>query len=75
MMRWTPSQNTASRMHLTNGRSARNYAYAWKGITSRVIVASRPKINFLPDGSTSPGFYGYTHRISWHLRPSERCTS
>jgi hypothetical protein len=34
-------------------------AYARKGTTSRVMVASRPKFNFWPDGSTSPGTYGY----------------
>jgi hypothetical protein len=33
-------------------------AYVRKGATSRVIVASRLKISFLPDGSTSPGNYG-----------------
>jgi hypothetical protein len=37
-----------------NGRIAGNSAYAQKGTTSRVMVASRPKVSFLPDGSTSP---------------------
>jgi hypothetical protein len=32
--------NTTSRMHLKNGRSAGNGAYAQKGITSRVMVAN-----------------------------------
>jgi hypothetical protein len=39
--------------------SAGNGACAWKGITLRVIVASRPKISFLSDGSTSLGNYRY----------------
>jgi hypothetical protein len=34
------------RMHLQNGRSAGNGAYAWKGTTSKVMVASRPKVSF-----------------------------
>jgi hypothetical protein len=28
--------------------------YMWKGTTSRVMVAIRPKTSFLLDGSTSP---------------------
>jgi hypothetical protein len=35
--------------------SVGNGAYMRKGTTSRVMMASRPK----PDGSTSPGNYGY----------------
>jgi hypothetical protein len=31
---------------LKNGRSVRNGAYVWKGTTSRVMVASRPKVSF-----------------------------
>jgi hypothetical protein len=46
-------------MHLKHGRSAGNGAYVWKGTTSRVMVASRPKVSFWPDGNTSPGNYGY----------------
>jgi hypothetical protein len=34
-----------------NGRSSGKGAYAWKGTASRVMVASSPKISFLPDGS------------------------
>jgi hypothetical protein len=30
-----------------------------KGAISRVMVASRSKINFWPDGSTSPEIYAY----------------
>jgi hypothetical protein len=30
----------------TKGRSAENGVYAWKGTTSRVMVASRPKVSF-----------------------------
>jgi hypothetical protein len=37
-----------------NGRSA-----AWKGTTSRVMMAGRPKVSFWPDGSTSCGNYEY----------------
>jgi hypothetical protein len=37
---WTPSQNATSRMHLKHGRRAGNGAYARKGNTWRVIVAS-----------------------------------
>jgi hypothetical protein len=33
----------------------------WKGTTSRVMVASVPKLSFWPDGSTSSGNYG------WHF--------
>jgi hypothetical protein len=35
-----------SRMNLKNCRSAENGSCAWKGPTSRVIVASRPKVSF-----------------------------
>jgi hypothetical protein len=41
-----------------NNRSAGNGAYARKVTTSRAMLASRPKVNFLPDGSTSPRNYG-----------------
>jgi hypothetical protein len=51
--------NTISSMHLKNGRSAGKGAQAWKGTISRVIVARRPKVSFWPDGSTSPGNYGW----------------
>jgi hypothetical protein len=40
-----------------NGRSTGNGAYLWKWTTSRVMVASRPKVSFWPDDSTSPGNY------------------
>jgi hypothetical protein len=43
-----------------NGRSAGNGAYARKGVTSMVTEASRPIASFFfPDGSTSPGNYGW----------------
>jgi hypothetical protein len=32
--------------HLKNDRSAGNSAYAWKGTTLRVMVASRPEVSF-----------------------------
>jgi hypothetical protein len=41
-----------------NGRNAGNGAYTWKGTTSRMMVASRPKLMF--EGSTSPENYGYS---------------
>jgi hypothetical protein len=53
---WTPSQNTISRMH---GRSVGNGAYMGNGTTSRVMVASRPKVSFWPDSSNNPGNYGW----------------
>jgi hypothetical protein len=56
---WTPSRNMTSRMPLKNDRSAGKGAYAWKGTASRVMLVSRPKVNFWPDGSTSPGNYFY----------------
>jgi hypothetical protein len=43
---WTPSQNTTSRMHLKNGRRAGSGAYARKGTTSSVMVASMPEVSF-----------------------------
>jgi hypothetical protein len=42
-----------SMMHLKHGRGAGNGAYRRKGTISRVMVASRPKVSFWPDGSTS----------------------
>jgi hypothetical protein len=33
-------------MHLKNGRSSGNSAHMQKGATSRVNVASRPKVSF-----------------------------
>jgi hypothetical protein len=42
-----------------NDRSSRNGAYDRKGTASRVMVASRPKVTAWPEGSTSPGNYGY----------------
>jgi hypothetical protein len=41
------------------GWSAGNSAYARKGTTSRVLVASRPKGSFWPDGSTRLGNHGW----------------
>jgi hypothetical protein len=38
-----------------NGRSAGNGAYVRQGTTSRVMVASRPKVSFCPYSSNSPG--------------------
>jgi hypothetical protein len=41
--------------HLKNDRIAGNGAYAQKGCTSRVMVASTLKVSFWPDGSISTG--------------------
>jgi hypothetical protein len=41
-----------------NDRSTGNGAYARKGVTLRVMVASRPKVTFSPDYSTSPRLNG-----------------
>jgi hypothetical protein len=45
-------------MYLKNGRVP---GAVQKGTTSRVMVASKPKVSFWPDGSTNPGNYGYHH--------------
>jgi hypothetical protein len=55
----TPSQNKTSRIHLHHDRSSEDDAYARKGTTSRVMLASRPKVSFWPDDSPSPKNYGY----------------
>jgi hypothetical protein len=36
-----------------------NGGYMWKRLTSRVMMASKPKVSFRSDGSKSPGNYGY----------------
>jgi hypothetical protein len=41
-----------------NDRSAENVEYARRRTTSRVILASGPKVSLWKDGSTSPGNYG-----------------
>jgi hypothetical protein len=41
-----------------NDRSSGNGAYRWKGITSRVMLASGPKVSFKADDGNSPGNYG-----------------
>jgi hypothetical protein len=46
-------------MHLKNGRSAGNGACEYTRTTSRVMVASSPKVRFWPDTSTRPENYGY----------------
>jgi hypothetical protein len=40
------SQNSTSRMNFKNSRSTGNGAYAKRGTTSRVIVASKFKVSF-----------------------------
>jgi hypothetical protein len=44
---------------LKKGRSTGNGSYMQKWNTWRVMEANRPKVRFWPDGSTSPGNYGY----------------
>jgi hypothetical protein len=39
-------------------------AYIQMGTTSRMMVASRPKISFSIDGNISPGNYGYRLEFS-----------
>jgi hypothetical protein len=39
-------------------RNSINDGYARKGTTSRVMMASRSKVSFGPEGSTSPANYG-----------------
>jgi hypothetical protein len=65
---WTPSQNMVSRIHLKIGRSSGNGAYVWMGITSRMKLASRPKVNFWPNGSTSARYYGWIFTCCCLLR-------
>jgi hypothetical protein len=50
-------------MYLKIGRGAGDGAYLRKGVISRVMVASRPKVNCWPQGLTRPRNYGY------HLAP------
>jgi hypothetical protein len=62
----------SSSMRLTNGRSTGNGAYTRKGTTLRVMVASRSKVSFWPNGSTSPGNYGWLNEwmtvwVHWPL--------
>jgi hypothetical protein len=53
------SQNMTYMMYLKNGTSVGNGAYARKKAISRVMMASRSKVSFWPEGSTSPGNYGW----------------
>jgi hypothetical protein len=46
-----------SRMNFKNGGSTRQVAYACKGATLRVMVASRPKVRFCPDVSMDGSLY------------------
>jgi hypothetical protein len=61
---WTHSQNTISGLYLKESRGAGKNAYVWKGITSRVMLTSRPKVRFWPDGSTSPWNYEWLFAYS-----------
>jgi hypothetical protein len=47
----------------SNGRSAGNGAYACMGPTSRVTVATTPKVSFYPDGITSPENEGSSENL------------
>jgi hypothetical protein len=55
----SPSQNTTSGMHLKNDRSAGNDVYMRKGTIWKLMVVSRPKVSFWPDGNSSPLNYGW----------------
>jgi hypothetical protein len=58
-------------MHLKKGRSAGKVTYY---PTSRVIVTSRPKISFWPDGSASPGNYGWLFVLAqWYYINKYTC--
>jgi hypothetical protein len=59
-------------MHFENCKSAGNNAYARNGNTSRVMVASRPKVRFWPEESASPGNYGWICRTVSSLQDWER---
>jgi hypothetical protein len=48
-----------------------NGAYARKGTTSRMMVASRPKVNIWPDGSTSLRNYEWLF-VCLYVRPRLR---
>jgi hypothetical protein len=64
---WTPSQNVTSRIYFINSRSAGIGAYPWMGTTSKVMMTSRPKLSFWPDGSPSHGNYRwFLHCINSH---------
>jgi hypothetical protein len=67
-----PHRSRQPWMHLKNCRRAWNGTYAWKETTSRVMMASRPKVSFWPDGNTSPGNYRwlfvYFHNKLWQLK-------
>jgi hypothetical protein len=55
----------AFKNYFKNCGSAGNSADARKGTTSRVMVASGTKVDFRPDGSTSPGNYGQETVTGW----------
>jgi hypothetical protein len=55
--------------------SIRNGAHERKGATSRVMVASRPKISFWPDGTTSPPNYGCLPMYALRLKYKEVCSN
>jgi hypothetical protein len=59
-------------MQLKNGRSAENVAYVRKGINSRMLVASSPKVSSRPDGSTSPRNDGWIFVVLVMTNSSER---
>jgi hypothetical protein len=64
---WTSSQNTTPRLHLKNGSSSGNGTYVWEGTVSRVMVASRSKVSFWPDISTSSRNYGLHNVFTFWL--------
>jgi hypothetical protein len=54
-------------MHLESGRSAGKNAY------TRMMVVSRPKVGFWPDGNTSPGSYGWFFVSRVHPNKEAEC--
>jgi hypothetical protein len=44
-----------------------------EGTTSRVMVASRPKVSFWPDGSTSLVNYGWLF-VLYHMAKRSQCS-
>jgi hypothetical protein len=53
-------------MHFKNGRSAGNGAYVWKGTTSRVMVASKPKVSSDKMAAPVPEIMDYSIHITIH---------
>jgi hypothetical protein len=71
---WRAQSRACSSLSLTSQRicplrSAGNGAYVWKETVLREMVASRPKVSSCPNGSTSPGNYGWLFVCIWLTVP------